>query len=237
MINEKPILMSNPMVQAIVNGRKTQTRRLRGLNEINENPDDWTILLAGTPNSYELARGGDDEDCAMFRSGEKIRFIKIPYPERGDLLWVRETFCPAYFDDGSNGYKAEWNDFAAELITEPKWKPSIFMPKVDCRIFLLVESISLERVQSISEEDAVAEGVEVYEIGEAYKDYMNPKSGSFISSYGSFSTLWQSINGSESWRANPWVWVVKYRILSTSGRPSDEVIAANQKGLLAPNLI
>jgi hypothetical protein len=262
MINEKPILMSTPMVQAILDGRKTQTRRLRGLDEINENPDDWTILLAGTPNTYELARGGDNEDCAMFRSGDQIRFIKIPYPERGDLLWVKENFRTAKVNDTIkpsslkedtcieyNAGGSNVGDLDTLHLTVGRTRPCIHMPKIYSRIWLMVESVSLERVLDISEEDAVAEGVEPQKripilVGQSeltgmYKNYVSHKSNPTVCSHArcSFRSLWWSINGSESWRANPWVWVIKYRILSTSRRPSDEVIAANQKGLLAPKLI
>jgi hypothetical protein len=102
-----------------------------------------------------------------------------------------------------------------------KWKPSIHMPKAAARIWLQVESIAVERLRDITEEDAIAEGVNLAEgliKGEMlWKDYehdlnnlSNPKS--------SFKTLWRSINGAESWEANPWVWVVRFKVVSTTGR-------------------
>jgi hypothetical protein len=258
MINEKPILMSTPMVQAILDGRKTQTRRLRGLDE---NPDDWTILLEGTRDSYDFARGGDDENCAMFRSGDQIRFIKIPYPERGDLLWVKENFRTAKVNDTIkpsslkedtcieyNAGGTNVGDLDTLHLTVGRTRPCIHMPKIYSRIWLMVESISLERLLDISEEDAIAEGVKSFYdymhygseglLGKRlYADYITGGLMHLPEAYMSFMTLWDSINGLNSTKANPWVWIIKYRILSTSGRPSDEVIAANQKGLLAPNLI
>ena len=211
-----PILFSTPMVQAILEGRKLMTRRTKGLEEINKNPN----LYRYTTSDYrieKLIHNFDmlNEDCNRL---EKYVSAKCPYGKVGDVLWVRETFVPDYFDNHSYGYKADWNDVAAELMPEPKWKPSLFMPKAACRIFLEITDVRVERLRDITSEDAIKEGIERKSSLEwAYKLYGNQKVNIFNSliNWGtaieSFYTLWQSINGKESWDKNPWVWVISFK--------------------------
>lgn len=105
------------------------------------------------------------------------------------------------------------------------------MPKAASRIWLMVEEIRVERLQDISEEDAVAEGIK--ELGiysfPIYKDYLNSGMDGYQTPQWSFRSLWISINGQVSLSENPWVWVVKFRVLSKTGRPSDQVIEQNWK--------
>ena len=130
-----PILFSTPMVQAILDGRKTQTRRTLKMP-----PKNITI----TENGFE---------------GESGRIYKCPYGKAGDILWVRETWkdSPKQATWQRYSYKADYNSHLAEL---GKWNPSIHMPKSACRIFLKVKSVRVERLQDISEEDAKAEGAD-----------------------------------------------------------------------------
>lgn len=102
------------------------------------------------------------------------------------------------------------------------------MPKVASRIWLMVEEIRVERLQDISEEDAIAEGIESIDqhgskVWKRYDGYSLVTSDPVVS----FWSLWASINGEDSWLSNPWVWVVKYRILSKTGKPSIETIEKN----------
>jgi len=112
------------------------------------------------------------------------------------------------------------------------WTPAIHMPKAAARIWLEVVSIGVERLQDISEEDAKGEGILFYndEGRNRYKDYSDAARGyddlklgypSFGIAKTSFCTLWEKINGRESWNANPWVWVVEYKVLSTTGKPGN----------------
>jgi hypothetical protein len=219
-MKERPILFSTPMVQAIQADRKTETRRTTNLKEINENPNDWNLTYK---EDGSICWGADEGNEAIFLNEEKVRFIKNPYGQPGDALWVRESYCPEYFDDKTHGYKADWNKYAAELMNQPKWKPSIHMPKAACRIWLMVESVSLERLEDITEEGAISEGVRegtsgLYP-GTTYWNYMQTKTGGVVydSPIHSFRSLWESINGLDSWATNPWVWVVKYRVLTKTG--------------------
>ena len=193
MTKERPILFSTPIVEAILDGRKTQTRRTRG---------------------------------ATFQNFEEFARIKCPYGKPGDRLWVRETWQITNFlhpSDENYGYiyKASENGKDWQENTEEwKWKPSIHMPKAAARIWLEITETRLERLQDISEEDAIAEGIEP--VADGYKNYM-PKLFSasqfcWPTAYHSFQSLWESINGSESWDLNPWLWVIKFKVLSTNGK-------------------
>jgi hypothetical protein len=184
-MKEIPILFSTEMVQALLAGRKTMTRRI--------------VKMYATSDAHPMRQN------ATWLQENKT----CPYGEVGDVLWVREGFCPGYFDDGKHAYKADWNKVAEELVPKPKWKPSIHMPKSACRIYLKVKSVRIERLKDITEKDALNEGIKVIEKDEAYYDYMKG-AGSYAGPIGSFYSLWRSINGEESFNANPWVWVIEF---------------------------
>jgi hypothetical protein len=119
------------------------------------------------------------------------------------VLWVREKWAYMInsYDNKPMGYYHSTDEYSG------KWKPSIYMPKEACRIFLKITEIRVERLQDISEQCAVKEGISNNET--KYYDYLRKE---FIteSAYHSFFTLWESINGEGSWDANPWVWVIKF---------------------------
>jgi hypothetical protein len=145
-----------------------------------------------------------------------VEYAKSIYGKPGDLLWVRETWSRV---DGRYYFKADGAEDELQeehSLDKISWKPSIYMPKAASRIWAMVEEIRVERVQDITEDDAKAEGCIQYE---KETDWMTAKYG--------YQILWESINGEESWGSNPWVWVIKYRILSKTGRPSDEFILRN----------
>lgn len=229
MTKERPILFSTPMVHAIFDGRKTQTRRTRGLEEINKNPDDWHFAGIYVTDCGEL---GD-----TFQNCEEFARIKCPYGKPGDRLWVRETWLDLEeehigiyglrIDTSPYVYKADiyaWLEYARQEYIKDgypyQWKPSIHMPKAAARIWLEITDISVERLQDISKEDAIAEGIEP--VADGYKNYMPKLSGTsqfcWPTAYHSFQSLWESINGAESWDLNPWLWVVKFKVLSTTGK-------------------
>lgn len=227
MKNIKPILFSTSMVQAILEGRKTQTRRLKGLASKNEYPNKWNRAgdprrsanrvwdsrVEKNPNPLKVEFGFRHNDSP---DGE-IVYMTAPY-KPGDILWVRETWS-----EGSDSFpyvhKAEYPYYIPShienipKIEDMKWKPSIHMPKAACRIFLEVTDVRVERLQDISEADAIAEGVE--EIHPApfvirYKNYLKNGISIIDTSRLSFLSLWISINGEGSWKANPWVFVYKF---------------------------
>lgn len=223
-MKQRPILFSTPMVQAVLDKTKSQTRRLKGLDDINKNPDDYVF------NGFGHTQKGVFGALFMHKSG-LINLIPCPFGIVGDVLWVRETWNkviiwgvddephadiqPEFIFKASEGDVIEDNE--GNII---KWKPSIHMPKKACRIWLQITDIRVERLQSISEDDAKNEGVEGW-IEERLKSkpthykvyYHDDDDDSTYSSSAitSFETLWQKINGKNAWNANPWVWVIEFK--------------------------
>lgn len=209
-MTERPILFSGAMVRALLDGTKTQTRRL-------VKPRDAEALDA----AFFYA---DRESFAQL-NGDPSRFlgIRCPYGAPGDRLWVRETWgLRAHFDftdwhrDSVRGvtslppnlaldYRADWNEEH-----EPNfWRPSIHMPRWASRLTLEVTGVRVERLCDISEDDALAEGIRQLSSG-------SYGAGGELASFSmtaldAFRSLWESINGADSWADNPWVWVVSFK--------------------------
>lgn len=202
-MKERPILFNGDMVRALLEGRKTQTRRVMKTQPANFDADGDIALM------YE--EGSETAKTI----GEKP-FV-CPYGEPGDRLWVREAhaFVPEPAYRCSTGIYQQVNpadDYEACVYRENfdrarsfPWRPSIHMPRWASRITLEIVSVRVERLQEISEKDARAEGVngeqEAADAGLSWHD--KPRRA--------FRLLWQSINGADSWDANPWVWVVEFK--------------------------
>lgn len=227
-------MFSAPMVRAIINGKKTQTRRIVKLptpsGDVLIDPGGTELFGPGPYlKVYEGARG----DSQMYPR------IRCPYGTPGDRLWVREThaFAPTVHepddwrdnpDDWDTIYRADgderpWRTSHDEDADEiaPPWRPSIFMPRWASRITLEVTGVRVERLQEISEEDARAEGVEACDglIDEALICRAAKVIGaSYEDNRGLFAALWAEINGWESLVANPWVWVVEFRRIKARER-------------------
>lgn len=235
---ERPILFSNDMVKAILVMLKTMTRRTKGLEVINQNPDDWQFEWADfcLDKPWRFTQKSSINDQSLKDRSFHQEAIKCPYGKTGDVLWVRETWARVPFSAYNQSidvsqlpidpegwevavFKAGWDRSA------PRWKPSIHMPKVAARIWLEITDIRVERLQDISDVDAASEGIdrktEKKKAGMCtfYKDYCN-RNDWYWSAKASFMSLWQKINGRESWRANPWVWVISFKVLSTTGKPA-----------------
>jgi hypothetical protein len=193
----KPILFSTEMVQAILAGRKTQTRRVMGVSGAlypNETVADWVV-----------------------------RWKVEPRYHKGDILWVRETWQTVPSEDGEGYayvYRASQNGRDWEDNTEGwKWRPSIFMPKEAARLILKVTNVRAERLQDISEEDARAEGV-----GDPY-EYQHPMYYDYKMFDGvscgicAFAGLWESINAKRGygWETNPFVFVYEFERVEVEG--------------------
>ena len=219
-----PILFSTPMVQAILEGRKTQTRRVLKPAPIDKNNYHFEKLEKFGSRAFGmLPNQGVEIDNINNFPYNGIWFC--PY-NVGDVLWVRETFAPKEIYDEPPGVIAHYK--ATDSFASTKWKPSIFMPKQACRIFLKIKSIRVERLHDISKEDAIQEGIE-FEIIDNIKEYKNytAKSKEFgrYNDYSypdvpqvSFMTLWESINGKESLELNPFVWVYEFEQIE---KPND----------------
>ncbi len=210
-MKERPILFSAPMVRALLDGSKTQTRRIV-LNP-GFSPRCWSEAVPhnngdggmGVFGSEAYLRVGFDE--ASDRCGERIR---CPYGFVGDRLWVRETFAvpPGSTRLGDVAFRADRPEPGAG-----PWKPSIFMPRWASRLALEVTSVRVERLQSISPDDCLGEGVRVPRCGcEGCHRSMTicPADGSALIE--SYATLWDGINRDRApWSSNPWVWVVGFK--------------------------
>lgn len=209
------ILFQTDMVQGVINHYKTLTRRLNGLDFINENPNDWRFM------NYTSTDGPKKEflfQHLYYLDDEYSVLVKCPYGKPGDILWVRETWQElvlSYPNPQKYVYAA---NVCSPTVDKPStgWRPSIHMPFEACRLFLRIKSIRVERLQDISEEDAIAEGVKRYKdklfptaFNGMFKNYID-SSDACQYAHASFNTLWQSINGIESLEANPWVFVIEF---------------------------
>lgn len=220
---ERPILFSGAMVQAILSGRKTQTRRVvRKQFAVDAEPAE---VSATSPEGWQISghSGLWWDDCGACIDDA----IRCPFGMPGDRLWVRETWqCIRQAKNGQRSTEGpplppiegfRWTEYAASPSDEPppRWRPSIHMPRWASRITLEVTGVRVERLNDISEKDAIAEGI-------AYDDSV-PFNGPWFASqedsqgYGwpkdAYQALWEHINGDGSWAANPWVWVVEFRVI------------------------
>jgi hypothetical protein len=210
---ERPILFSGAMVKAILEGRKTQTRRAIA--------DEWWRCL-----------DPDDND-------DRARAVEMcPYGRAGDRLWVRETW------QAQNTEMKWWHEWPANdrhsmnwawtnpVVpaypgTPPRWLPAIHMPRMACRLTLEIVTVRVERVQDISEDDAIAEGVppnwagdlsgwDANEHGYLPPHLLNSEDDSDVHHYTAreaYATYWDHFNAKRgySWNVNPWVWVIEFK--------------------------
>lgn len=210
---ERPILFSGPMVRAILDGRKTVTRR------------PIKPSMRGFDVSFELHQQDDgswrplhtfDESCMDDQGTEHP--VVCPYGKPGDRLWVRETWYCDHFEVMRGPYLKPANldateargdgtlVYAADGLTpyeadQPAWKPSIHMPRWASRILLEVTDVRVERLQAIS-------------IGQICKEGLARSIYEFIpvtTAFDAFAEVWDSINGPGAWEANPWVWAVEFK--------------------------
>lgn len=223
-IKERPILFSAPMVRAILEGRKTVTRRVVKPWQIPklQEDGDWFAVAQRHPRWGFGVSGATAEACA----DELATSGCCPYGRKGDRLWVRESteadydthdavtlsrYCadkaPVLIadcaDPAFNGSVAHWN-YPRDV------RPSIHMKREQARILLEITAVRVERLQDISGDQAEAEGVDAA----MCRQFLETSPSRFECKEAvihGFAGLWASINGAESWHANPWVWVVEFK--------------------------
>ena len=208
-MKETGLIFKAPLVRAILEGRKTQTRRVA---KPVKHPDLGNLYTPGA--------------LAMEREPQHVIDRACPVGQPGDRIYVRETFSQ-HPEWGQLAFRADGEEFedADGWLWEPKWIPSIHMPKDLARIWLEITGVRLERIQDISEKDAIAEGIKCTDdfFGcPCWHDYSEPEGPDASvcpdDPIGSFQTLWESTGG--DWAANPWVWAIDFKVLSTTGRPA-----------------
>lgn len=211
--NFKPILFSTEMVQAILAGRKMQTRRVVNPQPIKFRTEFPIPVSDAIKDNKALIKKGY---ALLGTSGPLSGYTygKSKY-QPGDILWVRETYIDVgekadqYFGGVRFHYKANQN-----FVGCWPWKPSIFMPKEAARIFLKITNVRVERLQDISEEDAIAEGVKkgIFRNGpNTIKEEFQLEFNVHGHHKDGFKFIWQSINAKKHpWESNPWVWVYEF---------------------------
>ena len=204
-----PMLFSTEMVQALLNGTQTETRRTQGLDKINETPDLFRYDGFEKELGYHYFERLNDDKKPL----EKYEPIKSKL-NIGNVIWVRETFCndERGSKSGNDDYYYYRADMPNDKIWSGSWKPSLFMPKVACRIFLKCVSVDVERLHDIDEQGAINEGIMQNSDARQgwYKNYLFKDWNINMLPKNSYMTLWQTINGKDSWDFNPFVWVYKF---------------------------
>lgn len=223
----RPIIFSAPMVRAILEGRKTQTRR----------------IVKPQPNPLML-KDGVELECRTMLDGEfrvnhalccsdglpAYQYL-CPYGQAGDRLWVRETWARdsedgALFyraDLGQGGEADDWERNRIEGAPNYRWRPSMFMPRWASRILLEITDVRLERVKDITGMDAKCEGAPV-------PDHAVANGTHLAWARGWFRLLWGEINGADSWDANPWVWVIEFKRVHSGGEKMASGTAETRAG-------
>jgi hypothetical protein len=212
-VKERPILFSAPMVRAILDGRKTQTRRIVTVP--------WRGSSRALPyEPYYVDTDGELRFCDEYGDYHPIEDTMQPYGVVGDRLWVKETHALRSDIDGNAepDRARHYAMFRADEAGDPadpnnwhdygrRWRPSIFMPRWLSRITLEIADVRVQRVQAISSSEAKAEGV-----GVSADDPL--KGTGAMDAMSRFASLWDAINGKRApWADNPWVWAITFRRL------------------------
>lgn len=234
-LREQPILFSAPMVRAILEGRKTQTRRIvkltlgSGMEMLQHNVE----LVDFMPGSWAIQ--GKDDNLIAFRH---------PYTP-GHRLWVRETFAlttgiddaplqtPIYRADIPAEGWAEERRVRQTVPGKSPWKPSIFMPRWASRITLEIVSVRLERLAELTEADAIAEGMTTFfDRFPNMAHHQRLTTGELAADAphrASFAVYWDELHGNGDqvfWKANPWVWVIEFKRLTQTSDGKSAATAA-----------
>lgn len=232
-VKERPIPFNAQMVRAILDGRKTMTRRV--VNKLNGHSHISRFSESDTLG-YDFCFRDKEMRLHDITKGRALDLC--PYGKTGNKLWVRETFAHSNMPDGpldkdcSIFYRADYFDdphgLDGEKSPEGKyrnWKPSMFLPRWASRIDLEITNVKIERLQNISEEDAKKEGADAL-----ICDNLDQQSFIFCKNLGmpitdkgtphrnGFALLWDNINAKKGngWDANPWVWAIKFRLIENT---------------------
>ncbi|QFH36976.1 morphogenetic protein [Enterobacter hormaechei] len=218
-IIERGMIFNGEMVRAILDGRKTQTRRIMKNQPAGDYPD--------TPALIRSVDGG----FQWYGHYGESSIFNCPFGAVGDRIWVRETWADA--GASAPDLKLYRANYPAHVPThyenlppasDIRWTPSIHMPRWASRITLEITGVRIERLNGISEADAEAEGIDMDALADS-QDCYDCIAGHNMTgrptATGAFKYLWESIYGSDSWRANPWVWVIEFKRIEGDGHATD----------------
>lgn len=221
-MTDRPIPFTAAMIRALLDGRKKQTRRV-----LRPQPPSWCYAdrrpgySCMTPPGHIEFRGIYVDDAGVDH-GPAAKFIKLPYL-KGDRLWVREAWRvhQAYDDlkpSELSGEERVWPELDRDNYDgHGRYRHGRFMPRWASRLTLLVHDVKVERLQDISEADAIAEGIERGGFGGLwgwidYGDQSSNMQRYYSDPRESFRSLWNSLHGPDAWDANPWLVVPTFRV-------------------------
>ncbi|MBF8733064.1 hypothetical protein IRZ59_21785 [Pseudomonas guariconensis] len=206
-MEQRPILFSGPMVRAILEGQKTVTRRVVKPQYL-EGP--WSVRPATDPRHERHSH-----DWWLPTGSQPYAALPpCPYGKPGDILWVREAWAQINVAQAPGESWVVYRECDNRTDYGGPWKPSIHMRRRDCRIILEVTDVRVERLQDITEEQALAEGIDQHQLADSQDRYDMVADHNMTgrpTAAGEFAHLWASINGAKSWYENPWVWVVEFK--------------------------
>lgn len=203
-MKERPILFNAEMVRLILEGKKTQTRRIIKP----EPPDEWNPVVEVYAPTKVNRRGEEYPGAEVFGAADEDFGRPCPYGQPGDHLWVRETIInginrAVYAADRKKVIITASDGLPAEVVFSRHTIPSIHMPRWASRITLEIKDVRVERIKDISSDDCVAEGIPESKAPEALIKIGDHK--------WAFKNLWESINGPMSFLESPWVWVIEFK--------------------------
>ncbi|MBS8210739.1 hypothetical protein DM060_01900 [Klebsiella pneumoniae] len=213
-MKERGMIFNGEMVRAILDGRKTQTRRIMAPQPADD------IERGIFPNPEVIGW----KSSRRHKHGSTTAHF-CPYGKPGDRIWVREAFrvhsratdvaTLVYKASERNSWTEQTHRVPVAVCNKPatpeKWTPSLHMPRWASRILLEITDVRVERLNAISQEDAQAEGMELTGWRPTYSD---PDSGGEVMTpYDNFAELWSSIYGEDGWKSNPWVWVIEFKLV------------------------
>lgn len=225
-MKETPILFTAEMVRAILDGRKTQTRRI-----VKPQPVPHDFGEGGVRDAFvqpQTVPGMVAVGAHVIKTGDTGYLRKLPYGTASDRLWVKEThtFWAHSVESVGVAYEAGGEDkivdfpdkkgmppldkqLARNLNGSRRKRPAIFMHRWASRLTLEITDLRVQQLQDISEEDAIAEGI--HRMGGGWRNYQHLDSDIQMTPDASYKSLWESIHGAGSWAKNPWVWAITFK--------------------------